>query len=153
MIVTSPDNNNKKMRKILPHTNVIPDGLFDPTVSGERNIRQRLTSIVQCATLAPSSHNTQCWKFVIDSENITIAIRPDLNRQCPVIDPDNHNVYATLGCAVENIVVAARAYGLKADVNTSDLSKEGIGIWISFRECEVYKSDLFYAIPKRQCNR
>jgi hypothetical protein len=32
---------------------------------------------VRCATLAPSSHNTQCWKFARDAQGRSIQ-RPDL---------------------------------------------------------------------------
>ncbi|NJO13635.1 MAG: hypothetical protein HC872_09425, partial [Gammaproteobacteria bacterium] len=44
--------------------------------------------LVRCATLAPSSHNTQCWKFSLQDK--AIAIRPDMTRRCPAVDPDDH---------------------------------------------------------------
>ncbi len=53
--------------------------------------------LVRYATLAPSSHNTQCWLFGAESGLITI--RPDLTRRCPVVDPDDHHLYASLGCS------------------------------------------------------
>ena len=40
--------------------------------------------LVRCATLAPSSHNTQCWKFGIEPD--AISIHPDLTRRCPAVD-------------------------------------------------------------------
>jgi hypothetical protein len=30
--------------------------------------------LVRCATLAPSSHNTQCWKFAVEDKAITIRV-------------------------------------------------------------------------------
>jgi hypothetical protein len=52
--------------------------------------------LVRYATLAPSSHNTQCWKFQID--NNAISILPDLLRRCPAVDPDDHHLFVSLGC-------------------------------------------------------
>ena len=63
--------------------------------------------LVRYATLAPSSHNTQCWKFAVEGKGITIL--PDLSRRCPVVDPDDHHLYVSLGCAAENLVLAAKA--------------------------------------------
>ncbi len=42
--------------------------------------------LVRYATLAPSSHNTQCRKFGV--EDTSISIVPDLSRCCPAVDPD-----------------------------------------------------------------
>lgn len=66
--------------------------------------------LIRCATLAPSSHNTQCWRF--ESVSGGILIRPDLSRRCPAVDPDDHHLYVSLGCAAENLRLAARAHGL-----------------------------------------
>lgn len=67
--------------------------------------------LVRYATLAASSHNTQPWKFKLEPNRIVIL--PDLSRRCPAVDPDDHHLYASLGCAAENILVAAPAFGLK----------------------------------------
>ena len=78
--------------------------------------------LVRYAILAPSSHNTQCWKFAVEDKAITI--RPDPARRCPAVDPDDHYVFVTLGCATENLMQAALAHGLVAAPNfdaTSEL--------------------------------
>jgi hypothetical protein len=69
---------------------------------------------VRYATLAPSSRDTQCWKFAMDGQSITML--PDFSRRCPVVDPDDHHLYVSLGCAAENLVHAAQAFGLAGDV-------------------------------------
>jgi hypothetical protein len=51
----------------------------------------QLKELVHYATLAVSSHNTQCWKFRL--EDHAISILPDLSRRCPVVDPDDHHLY------------------------------------------------------------
>jgi len=77
--------------------------------TGSTGVRHAL---IRAATLAPSSHNTQCWKFELAPDAITIL--PDLTRRCPAVDPDDHHLYVSLGCAAENIVQAATANGLRA---------------------------------------
>jgi len=75
--------------------------------------RERLRALVHAATLAPSSHNTQCWRFVLGRDSI--VIEPDLARRCPAVDPDDHHLFVSLGCAAENLVQAALAHGLMAE--------------------------------------
>jgi nitroreductase len=71
-----------------------------------------LKEIVRYATLAPSGHNTQCWRFRI--RNRSLVILPDLSRRTPVVDPDEHHLCVSLACATENLVQAARALGFAA---------------------------------------
>ncbi len=101
--------------------------------------------LVRHATLAPSSHNTQPWKFQIATNSITI--QPDLTRRCPQVDPDNHHLYVSLGCAAENLILAAQAAGLEAVLNSdSDFQ-------IELKPASPQRSPLFDAIPRRQCSR
>lgn len=108
-----------------------------------------LQELVRSATLAPSSHNTQCWKFRTSKETITLL--PDWDRRCPVVDPDDHHLFVTLGCAVENLVQAARAQGIKAVVDAKT-PKEGITIDLR-QSCVPEATPLFQAIPNRECTR
>lgn len=104
--------------------------------------------LVRYATLAASSHNTQPWIFELESDRIRIL--PDLSRRCPAVDPDDHHLYASLGCAAENLLLAAKAAGLKGycqfEASTS-------GLVIEFEEAEPVRTALFEAIPLRQCSR
>ncbi len=104
--------------------------------------------LVRCATLAPSSHNTQCWKFAI--ENQVISILPDLSRRCPAVDPDDHHVFVSIGYAAENLVQAALAHGLRADA-TFDAAREAVRITLESTPAQA--TPLFQAIPARQCTR
>jgi hypothetical protein len=101
---------------------------------------------VRYATLAASSHNTQPWKFRLESNRIVIL--PDLSRRCPAVDPDDHHLYASVGCAAENLLLAARAAGLQG-CHSYDTS----GVQIDFTPATPLRSALFEAIPKRQCCR
>lgn len=109
----------------------------------------RLKELVRYATLAPSSHNTQCWKFQV--EDHAISILPDLSRRCPVVDPDDHHLYVSLGCAAENLIQAAKAQGLSGQI-TFDNSGDG-AVRIALEPSTVAVTPLFKAIPHRQCTR
>ena len=52
---------------------------------------QQLPEFVRCATMAPSGHNTQPWKFSITGD--CIRIFPDFTRALSVVDPDNRELY------------------------------------------------------------
>jgi hypothetical protein len=104
--------------------------------------------LVRCATLAPSSHNTQCWKFAVRDKAITIL--PDLSRRCPAVDPDDHHVFVSLGCATENLIQAAAAHGLRAEPGF-DATRDAIRVSLTPTPAQV--SPLFQAIPQRQCTR
>jgi hypothetical protein len=108
-----------------------------------------LRELVRYATLAPSSHNTQCWKFRIQER--TITIEPDLSRRCPAVDPDDHHLFVSLGCAAENLAQAAWAHGLKAE-SAATASNAG-GIALHLESAPALASPLFQAITDRQCTR
>jgi len=108
-----------------------------------------LKELVRYATLAPSGHNTQCWRFRLD--NRSIVILPDLSRRTPVVDPDDHHLYVSLGCAAENLLLAARAFGFMGNAHFNSASDGAIRAALERSKAE--ESPLFKAIPHRQCTR
>ena len=108
-----------------------------------------MQELVRLAALAPSSHNTQCWKFrVLPSE---ISIEPDLTRRCPVVDPDDHHLFVSLGCAAENLSHAALAHGLQATARFDTAGSGRVAVALEATRAQV--SPLFQAIALRQCTR
>ncbi|MBD3386211.1 hypothetical protein GF407_14980 [candidate division KSB1 bacterium] len=59
--------------------------------------------MIRFATMAPSGHNTQPWKFSLHENTITIF--PDYKRRLAVVDPDDHALFISLGCALENLII------------------------------------------------
>ena len=104
--------------------------------------------LVRLATLAPSSHNTQCWKFAVEDKAITIL--PDLSRRCPAVDPDDHHLFVSLGCAAENLVQAALAHGLAGDVQF-DTARDAVRVTLAPTPAQA--TPLFNAIAQRQSTR
>jgi hypothetical protein len=108
-----------------------------------------LSELVRLGTLAASSHNTQPWHFACAPDRI--VVRPDLDRRCPVVDPDDSHLWKSLGCAVENIVVAAPAFGRGADI---ELDVPAGRVTVHVPRCgEANAGPLYAAIAMRQCTR
>jgi hypothetical protein len=112
------------------------------------NAKRDYVSLLRYATLAASSHNTQPWRF--KPEPSRISILPDLSRRCPEVDPDDHHLYASLGCAAENLLLAAQAAGLRGHVSYNSAESS---VQVDFEEAAPSRSALFEAIPRRQCSR
>ncbi|TDR52764.1 hypothetical protein DFP85_11188 [Halomonas ventosae] len=110
---------------------------------------ERFKTLIRYATLAPSGHNTQCWRFRV--EEGAIRILPDLTRRTPVVDPDDHHLHVSLGCATENLCLAARAMGLSAEAEFQPQGEGAIQVTLTPGEAEA--SPLFEAITSRQCTR
>lgn len=105
--------------------------------------------LVRYATLAASSHNTQCWQFKIAENGIVIL--PDFARRCPIVDPDNHHLFVSLGAATENLLQAALYNGLQGEVNFDAGATQLINIELT--PTKAIETALFKAIPDRQCTR
>lgn len=119
--------------------------------SGDSMLNQ-IIEIIRFSSLAPSGHNTQPWLFVIDND--VVKIQPDFSRCLPIADPDNRELFISLGCAVENFVIAAEAAGFGCDVEI--FPEGGLPDCISIKLSKINKiavSDLFKAIPLRHTNR
>ena len=104
---------------------------------------------VRYATLAPSSHNTQCWKFRIGED--AVSILPDFQRRCPVVDPDDHHLFVSLGCATENLIQAAAAGGIRGVASFH--AGGGGSVEIALEPAAPMASPWFEAIPLRQSTR
>jgi nitroreductase len=107
-----------------------------------------LEGLVHYATLAANSHNAQAWRFRQTADGV--AILPDMTRALPVADGDHHHHYASLGCAAENLMLAAGAAGRAAALG---FVAEGAGR-VEIALAEGGGADpLFGAIVNRQCTR
>jgi hypothetical protein len=106
--------------------------------------------LVRLATLAPSSHNTQCWKFGLKKAGQSIVVYPDLARRCPAADPDDHHLFVSLGCATENLAQAALAHGLHAQAL---FNAPGDAVQVDLTPTAAQQTPSFLALPQRQSTR
>lgn len=104
--------------------------------------------LVHYATLAANGHNTQPWKFSLQGN--AIEIHPDYSRELKVVDPQHRELWISLGCALENLLLAARATGYAAEVIYPDSAEI---IRVNLVSDSPQPTPLFDAIPIRQNTR
>ena len=108
-----------------------------------------IRDFIHYATLAASGHNSQPWLFRISDRRIEIL--PDFTRRTPVVDPDDHHVFVSLGCAAENLAIATSCRGSPGELHFEP-ANDG-SIVFEFNSGAVANSALSNAIPKRQSTR
>ena len=79
---------------------------FDPAAP----LAEQLRFALRYAVLAPSSHNTQPWRFLIDGD--TVQVCADRLRALPVVDPFDRELLMSCGAALFNLRVALSHFGL-----------------------------------------
>ncbi|MFZ1909948.1 MAG: hypothetical protein WAU52_12775 [Burkholderiales bacterium] len=75
----------------------------------------RLTFLLRYAILAPSARNAQPWRFRIAGGRINL--HADLARWQRIADPNQRELRVSLGCALENLLIAAEHFGFGHEVS------------------------------------
>jgi nitroreductase len=125
---------------------------YDAAAAGMRRAvpaNAGVNDLIRLATLAANSHNTQPWQFVPGDRRIDI--RPDVSRRLSAVDPDDHHLFCSLGCAAENLAIAAAAtgHGGEARFNPAGVSS----VVFEYADGAPVASPLFPAILTRQSTR
>ena len=94
--------------------------LHDPATLAADGAEAALVRLAAYATLAPSPHNTQPWRFRVAGGSLTIL--PDGSRALPAADPRRRALAISLGCSAASVLVAAAAAGLAM---TPEITPEG----------------------------
>lgn len=114
-------------------------------------------ALIGAAVLAPSYWNAQPWRFEVEGETLRLVLEP--SRSLPACDPDQRFAHLSLGAALENLLIAARAWGRRPSVQyTPFADSERAGM--PFVAAQVaWNGDqrprdrlLFLAIPDRRTN-
>jgi len=71
---------------------------------------EQLHLVIGAASLAPSIHNTQPWRFAVSADG-ALEVRADRDRQLSVIDADGRQMLVSCGAAVEFARLAVRGMG------------------------------------------
>ena len=108
-----------------------------------------IRDFIRYATLAANSHNTQPWRFRIGAGELEIL--PNFSRRISVVDPDDHHIFASLGCAAENLALAAAARGQTGELRFEP-ANDG-SVMFTFGTGATAGRTLFDAIPFRQSTR
>jgi len=110
---------------------------------------------VRYAILAPSSHNTQPWQFIINGDELLVCA--DRTRSLANIDPFDRELIISCGAALLNLRVALAHFRVPVEITTFPQSSDpDIVARIAFPTSGSMLKDLaelFNAITKRTTNR
>jgi hypothetical protein len=116
-------------------------------------------AMVRAAILAASPHNTQPWLFKVANSRIELSI--DTRRNVGALDPYLREAHIGMGCALENLMVAAAANGYAAEVSypggklgpIPPEAKPEFVARVDLAPDKREESELYDAIPRRHTNR
>ena len=127
---------------------------YNASIAGTRAVLSQAPEtrdFIRYATLSANSHNTQPWRFRVSAREVEIL--PDLSRRIPVVDPDNHHIFASLGCAAENLALAAAARGQTGELRFNPANGGSLVFNFGTGTGTTAEQTLFDAIPFRQSTR
>ncbi|MGA7303110.1 MAG: twin-arginine translocation signal domain-containing protein [Candidatus Sulfotelmatobacter sp.] len=116
-------------------------------------------ALVRAAILAASPHNTQPWLFKITNSSIELYLDP--KRNVGALDPYLREEHIGMGCALQNLLLAAGANGYQATVTTfpgklgpipADPAPKLLAR-VDLLSGKPELSELYDAIPHRHTNR
>jgi hypothetical protein len=117
------------------------------------NSYDKIKFLLEYAHLAPSTHNTQPWLFRIGENDCEIYYNPKL--RLPEGDPTGRDLYISLGCCIENLIIAAKFFQVFAGAEYFDGTQGERVANITFRGLagaglsSPDHASLLHAIPKR----
>jgi hypothetical protein len=127
---------------------------YEPWAEWRKLSGSPIEQLVRAAILAANPHNSQPWMFHLGDGSIDVYA--DTSRRIGVIDPLLREMHIGIGCAVENLLLAAEhsGYTWKLDdappVNSVSLHPV---LRVVLKQATIRTSDLYDAIPKRHTNR
>ena len=126
---------------------------YEPWLTWEGGDAASPRHLVRAATLAANPHNSQPWRFHIRPASIDLFA--DRSRNIGSIDPLLREMHIGLGCALENLILAASALGFEHNLALFPNPGEIAHVARVDLEAgsEVKSSSLYAAIPHRHTNR
>jgi nitroreductase len=132
---------------------------YEPWKNWRDNANDGPIALVRAAILAASPHNTQPWLFKIANSSIELYI--DTRRNVGALDPYLREEHIGIGCALENLMLAAGAggYAAAATIFPGKLGpipaepKPQLVARVELASGRRDESELYDAIPRRHTNR
>jgi hypothetical protein len=132
---------------------------YQPWKDWRKDSNDGALGLVRSAILAASPHNTQPWLFKVTNSSIELYI--DSSRNVGALDPYLREEHIGMGCALENLMLAAAANGYAARLSLISgklgsnpvESKAQLLARVDLAPGTREGSKLYDAIPRRHTNR
>jgi hypothetical protein len=132
---------------------------FEPWKDWRSHPGEGVLTLVRAAILAASPHNTQPWLFKVSNSSVEFYI--DTKRNVGALDPYLREEHIGIGCALENLMLAAPANGYQATATLFPGKLEPIAAEpgpqllarVDLSAGKRAQSGLYDAIPRRHTNR
>ena len=132
---------------------------YEPWQTWRTDAAEGPLALVRAGILAANPHNTQPWLFQVSEQ--AVALYADTRRHLGSFDPFLREMHIGLGCALENMVLAAGANGYNAQISYAggtlgpipEAPEPRLAARIGLAPDESRPSALYDAIPRRHTNR
>lgn len=91
--------------------------IYNQNEFNQLNKQEKLKYLCLLGSLAPSTHNTQPWRFSINETENSINIYIDKNYILPASDVAGRQTAISIGCAIKNIKTGAEYFGFETKTN------------------------------------
>lgn len=132
---------------------------YEPWQTWQTDELKGSLALVRAGILAANPHNTQPWLFEVTDTDISLYA--DTSRHLGAMDVYMREMHIGLGCAVENMLLAAKANGYEVQLTLSpgDLmelhatTEPVLAARLVLSPGEEVVSELYKAIPNRHTDR
>ena len=108
--------------------------------------------LVAAAVLAASAHNSQPWRFTVGPGEI--LVHADFDRGLGAMDPYEREMFIGIGCALENMAIAAPGAGLATEIALRPTSSRELAARVRLTPApEAVTHRLEAAITRRRTDR
>ncbi|MCS7324413.1 MAG: hypothetical protein RMJ86_05665 [Anaerolineae bacterium] len=121
----------------------------------QESLREQLIFLLRFAVLAPSIYNTQPWLFRVSPPQI--GVLANTAQRFAACDPEGRHLNVSLGCALENLLIAAEHFGFSHDVRYFP-DVDDVYPWVAAvtfapnGSTAPHRQHLFDCIPARHTN-
>lgn len=122
-----------------------------------------LEPVIAAAVLAANAHDSQAWRFRVDTDGVAgangqprfavIDVLLDPTRTLGAVDPVLREAHVSLGCAVENLTVVARSLGYRPTVTLLPGPEPDLVARVELEPGQKEPSRLARAVSLRHTNR